>query len=98
MPKKPPQIKLTTSRFFGHIYKMKMRLSVVLEDRYIGYKSRKKVVVSSILPKNRTKLTILSREDAQDSEFCLFLGELMRLSRFTDLYRPTRVGAGYLVT
>ena len=38
--------------------------------------SRKQIMVFSILPKKRTKLTILSKEEAQDSEFRLFFGEL----------------------
>ena len=40
--------------------------------------------------KNRTKLNILSKEDAQDSEFRSFFGRIKEttklLSRFTDLY------------
>ena len=39
-------------------------------------KPRKQLMVSSILPKKGTILTILSREDAQDSEFCQFLGRI----------------------
>ena len=35
--KKPPQIKLPTSQFFQSCLPPKMRLSVVLEGRYIGY-------------------------------------------------------------
>ena len=39
--------------------------------------SRKKIMVFSILPKKRTKLfTILSTEDAQDSEFRSFFGRI----------------------
>ena len=33
-------------------------------------------MISSILPKKRTKLTILSKEDAQDSELRLFFGRI----------------------
>ena len=39
-------------------------------------KPRKQLIVSSILPKKRTILTILSREDAKDSEFRSFLGRI----------------------
>jgi hypothetical protein len=43
--------------------------------RYTRY-IYKKIMVFSILKKKRTKLTILSKKDAQDSEFCLFLGRI----------------------
>ena len=33
-------------------------------------------MVSLILPKKRMKLTIMSTEGAQDSEFCLFFGRI----------------------
>ena len=39
-------------------------------------KPRKQFMVSLILPKKRTILTILSREDAKDSEFRSFLGRI----------------------
>ena len=39
-------------------------------------KSQKQSMVSSILPKKRTKLTILSKEDPQDSEFHSFFGRI----------------------
>ena len=39
-------------------------------------KSRMQIVVSSILPKNRTKLTILSNFSTQDSEFRSFFGRI----------------------
>jgi hypothetical protein len=38
--------------------------------------SRKQIMVSSILPKKRTKLNTLSREEAKDFGFCPFLEEL----------------------
>ena len=47
--------------------------------------SQKKIMVSSILPKG-TKITFLSREDAQDSEFCLFFGRIEEnINSFRDL-------------
>ena len=53
------------------------------------------VMVFSILPKKQTKLTILSKEDAQNSEFPMFFG---RNEETIDCFRdlPTfRVSSGY---
>ena len=39
-------------------------------------KSRNQFMVFKILPKKQTKFTILSKEDAQYSEFCSFFGRI----------------------
>ena len=39
-------------------------------------KSRKQFMVASILPKKRTKLTILSIFSTEDSELCSFFGRI----------------------
>ena len=53
-------------------------------------KFQKQIMTSKVLQKNQTKLTILSTEGAQDSEFCSFFGRsydvITCFSKFTDLY------------
>ena len=45
------------------------------------------IMVSTILPKEWTKLTILSKDDAQDSEFHLFFGRIQEnIHCFRDLW------------
>ena len=59
----PPSVHLYRERFI-HFYALLLKVT----------QSRKQIMISSILP--RTKLTILSKEHAQDSEFCSFFGRI----------------------
>ena len=55
-------------------------------------KSQKTIQGLLSSPKKRTKLTILSKEDAQDSEFCSFFGRIKdTINCFQDLLTFTRL-------
>jgi hypothetical protein len=71
--KKMPQIDIS---IFQLCLLLKMRLSVDLEGRYTGYKSRKQIMMSFDSSKKRMKLTQDKTGDGIPSEFHSFFGRI----------------------